>query len=294
MIKASYDGECNVLILDFKGNVDGAQAKQVYSDLEKILPEKGKGFSLLADLTSIETMEPEVEGEVKKAMGLFTTHGVSEVLRVVDPDMEIGFNILSRTYYPNTVKVLNFRSREQAEAHLRDDGHSQLKTTAPVSTKTETFVYATYIRTTAEKLWEALTSGDFSVKYWMGFRVEIEQKVGGKLRLLPPKGLERYGDHPGEVLACEPGKKLVYTWNMKDKEPPEVAKKRQSLSRVTYEITPAGPVVRFRLIHENLLPEDIEKDPNTFQGINNGWPAVISSLKSLLETGEAIAYTLPS
>jgi hypothetical protein len=51
-----------------------------------------------------------------------------------------------------------------------------------------------------------------------------------------------------------------------------------------------GPQVRLRLIHENLLPDDIEKNPNTFRGINNGWPAVLSSLKSLLETGEAIAF----
>jgi hypothetical protein len=51
-----------------------------------------------------------------------------------------------------------------------------------------------------------------------------------------------------------------------------------------------GPLVKFRLIHENLLPEDMEKDPDTFRGINNGWPAVLSSLKSLLETGEAITY----
>jgi hypothetical protein len=117
MITASYEREFNVVVLDFKGNVDGTQATQVYSDVEKILPEEGKGFSLLADLTSIDTMEPEVEGEVKKTMGLLKTHGVREVLRVIDPDMEIGFNILSRRYYPDTVKVLNFRSREQAEAH---------------------------------------------------------------------------------------------------------------------------------------------------------------------------------
>jgi hypothetical protein len=51
--------------------------------------------------------------------------------------------------------------------------------------------------------------------------------------------------------------------------------------------------VKLRLIHENLLPEDLEKDPNTFRGINNGWPAVLSSLKSLLETGEAIAFAKP-
>jgi hypothetical protein len=51
-------------------------------------------------------------------------------------------------------------------------------------------------------------------------------------------------------------------------------------------------LVKFRLIHENLLPEDIEKDPNTFQGINNGWPAVLSSLKNLLETGEPKSFSV--
>jgi len=153
-----------------------------------------------------------------------------------------------------------------------------------------TFVYATFIRTTPEKLWEALTNGDFSEKYWFGFRIEVEQKVGGRLRILPPKGMEEHGEHAGTVLACEPGRKLVYTWNPKDK--PELAARRDGPSRVTYELTPMGPLVKLRLIHENLLPEDIEQDPKTFRGINNGWPAVLSSLKSLLETGEPIAFTV--
>ena len=150
------------------------------------------------------------------------------------------------------------------------------------------FVYVTFIRTTPEKLWEALTNGDFSEQYWMGFRIEVEQKVGGSLRILPPKGMEEHGEHAGQVLVCEPYRKLVYTWNPRDK--PEIAKKRDSLSRVTYELTPMGERVRLWLLHENLLPEDLEKDPNTFRGINNGWPAVISSLKSLLETGNAIEF----
>jgi len=155
---------------------------------------------------------------------------------------------------------------------------------------TETFVYATYIRTTPEKLWEALTSGDFTERYWFGFRVEIELRVGGGVRILPPKDMERYGDHAGEVLVCEPLRKLVYTWNTKDK--PELAKKRTKLSRVTYELTPMGSMVRLRLIHEDLLAEDLEKNPNTFQGVNNGWPAVLSSLKTLLETGEAMTFSV--
>jgi uncharacterized protein YndB with AHSA1/START domain len=104
--------------------------------------------------------------------------------------------------------------------------------------ETVEFVYATFIRTTPEKLWEALTSGDFSEKYWMGFRIEIEVKAGGNVRILPPKDPERYGDHAGKVLVCEPYRKLVYTFSPKDT--PEVARKRQSPSRVTYELTPMG------------------------------------------------------
>ena len=150
------------------------------------------------------------------------------------------------------------------------------------------FVYVTFIRTTPQQLWEALTNGEFSEKYWMGFRIEVEPKAGGALRIVPPKGMEEHGDHAGKVLVWEPHRKLVYTWNQKDDQ--QVAKKRDSLSRVTYELTPMGEQVRLRLIHENLLPEDIEKDPNTLRGINNGWPAVLSSLKSLLETGEPIAF----
>lgn len=153
-----------------------------------------------------------------------------------------------------------------------------------------TFVYATYIRTTPEKLWEALTSGEFSERYWFGFRIELEPRVGGRIRIHAPKGREEgCGDHGGEVLVWEPCRKLAYTWNTKDE--PEVAARRDGPSRVTYELKPVGPQVRLRVIHENLLPEDLETDPNTFRGINNGWPAVISSLKSLLETGEAIRYS---
>jgi hypothetical protein len=51
-----------------------------------------------------------------------------------------------------------------------------------------------------------------------------------------------------------------------------------------------GSQVKLRLIHENLLPEDVERDPTTFKGINNGWPAVLSSLKSLLENGMALDF----
>src|SRR4029077_7295213 len=121
-------------------------------------------------------------------------------------------------------------------------------------TETQTFVYATYIRTTPEKLWEALTQGEFSKQYWMGYRIDLEQRTGGRVRILPPEGGKVIWDDAGKVLACEPGRKLVYEFSLKDA--PEVAPKRDGPSRVTYELQPLGEMVRLRLTHENLLPED--------------------------------------
>ena len=149
------------------------------------------------------------------------------------------------------------------------------------------FLYDILIATTPEKLWEALTNGDFSVQYWFGFRVQFDLQPGGKMSIAPPPGMEFAGDHAGEVLECEPNRKLVYTWKQADS--PEVAARREGLSRVTYEIIPLGAMVKLRLLHENLLPDDVESDPTKMKGINNGWPAVLSSLKSLLETGQAMS-----
>jgi len=154
---------------------------------------------------------------------------------------------------------------------------------------TQTFVYDTYIRTTPERLWEALTNGDFSEKYWKGYRIEMEQRAGGRLRIQPPQGGRVIWNDSGKVLACDPHRKLVYEFSLN--EAPEVSAKRQGPSRVTYELQPMGEMVRLRLIHENLLEEDTEKDLNSQRGINNGWPAILSSLKSLLETGQAINLT---
>ena len=153
-------------------------------------------------------------------------------------------------------------------------------------TETQTYVYATFIRTTKEKLWEALTNGDFTEQYWMGFRLELEPRAGGRFRMIPAKGGPNKWNDDGKVLACEPGRKLVYEFAIKDA--PEVAAKRDGYSRVTYELQPMGDLVRLQVVHENLLPDDIGKDTNTLRGVNNGWPAVMSSLKSLLETGQAI------
>lgn len=152
--------------------------------------------------------------------------------------------------------------------------------------QTQPFTYVTYIRTTPEKLWQALTQGDFSEKYWMGNRVEFEPRAGGRVRIHAPANGTAIWNDAGRVLAFEPGVRLAYEFSLNDS--PDVAARRQGPSRVTFELKAIGDMVRLRLVHENLLPEDTFQDPNTMRGINNGWPAVLSSLKSMLETGQAI------
>jgi uncharacterized protein YndB with AHSA1/START domain len=148
-----------------------------------------------------------------------------------------------------------------------------------------TFVYATCIRTTPEKRWGALTNGDCSERYWMGFRFEVERKPGGRVRILPPKDPERYGDHASVVVACEPLRKLVCTFAPEDR--PEIVAKRAGPSRVTYELTPMGNLAKLRLVHENLLPEDLEPNPDTIRAINNGWPATLSGHAEKAPMGRA-------
>jgi len=151
----------------------------------------------------------------------------------------------------------------------------------------ETFSYVIYIRTTAEKLWRALTEGDFSQQYWVGFRIESDWKVGSPLSVRNPGFLEGKADITGSVLACDPPRLVTYTFGS-SMDP--LAAERQGPSRVTYELAPVGDLVKLTLTHENLLPHDFGEKALTLRGVNNGWPAILSGLKSLLETGRALSY----
>src|SRR5437773_3229947 len=122
MIKVSYNQEHNTVIIEFQGNIDATQAEQFFFDIEKVLPKHGKGFKLLTDFSSVDTMELEVQRAIKKAMEFFNARGVSEILRVIpDPAMEIGFNAMSASRYSKEVKVHTLRSRQEARAHLRKE-----------------------------------------------------------------------------------------------------------------------------------------------------------------------------
>jgi len=119
MINVNCDAEHNAVIVEFEGNVDAAQAERSFSQLEELLPMVGQGFKLLVDYSSVETMEPEVEGEVAKAMDLLNERGVREIVRVLpDPDSDFGFEVLSSRHYSPQVRIHTVRSREAGNSWL--------------------------------------------------------------------------------------------------------------------------------------------------------------------------------
>ena len=136
-----------------------------------------------------------------------------------------------------------------------------------------TFVYVTYIRTTPEKLWSALTDGQFMKRYWFGMRGESEWTPGSSWRLVAGDG--QVFD-AGEIVAAEPPRRLVIRWQHQNK--PELKAEGDSLC--TLELEPSGAAVKLSITHT------IEREPsNLIAAVSGGWPKVISNLKSLLETG---------
>jgi len=141
------------------------------------------------------------------------------------------------------------------------------------------FVYVTFIRTTPEKLWRALIEPEFTRQFWMGTTQESEWKVGSSWRIAKPDG--RTADS-GEVVELEPYKKIVLKWQNHLFSQMTA----EGFSRMTYELEPRGEMVRLTVTHT------MEKSESEFiKAVSNGWPVILSSLKSLLETGESLEIT---
>lgn len=141
-------------------------------------------------------------------------------------------------------------------------------------------VYTTYIAATPERVWEALTGPQFTKEYWGGLHIDSDWSPGSPVRLVREDGGGVAWQ--GEVLAAEPERLLSYTFHMLISE-----KHRQdSPSRVTFEIEPVGPVVKLTVTHDRFEPGSA-----TYESTRYGWPAILSSLKSLLETGHPLPFT---
>ena len=149
------------------------------------------------------------------------------------------------------------------------------------------FVYVTYIATTREKLWEALTGGEFTRQYWGGRKITSDWTVGSPVHHFKEDGTLEW---KGEVLVYDPPNKLSYTFDvLTDEEMPDYKGEKADLvnkekpSRVTFELKEYMGEVCLTLVHDNF-----EMGSKIIQGISNGWPAILSGLKTLLETGKTL------
>lgn len=144
-----------------------------------------------------------------------------------------------------------------------------------------TFVYAIYIKTTTEKLWQALTDSKLVRKYWFDATIECGWKKGSLWKMLFPDG--RVADM-GEILEVDPQRRMVIRWQNEWK--PEF--KAEGPTRCTIELQPWDCAVKLTIIHEIERPES-----ELIKALSAAWPLTISNLKSLLETGEAAVTTHP-
>ncbi|MGD0724232.1 MAG: SRPBCC family protein [Spirochaetia bacterium] len=138
------------------------------------------------------------------------------------------------------------------------------------------FVYVTYISATPEKLWNALIDAEMTTKYWQHVNVS-DWQPGSRWE-------HRRADKDGAVLLVgkviesSPPRRLVLTWAF-----PADEAREEKHTRVTFELEPIGDVVRLTVTHDRLEPGS-----DMLQGITQGWPKVLSSLKSLMEAGRAL------
>lgn len=138
---------------------------------------------------------------------------------------------------------------------------------------TEQFIYVTYIRTTPEKLWQALTDQTFVRQYWFGMTQDCSWEKGAPWTLKFQDG--KIAD-AGEVLETDPPRRLVLKW--RNEFIPEL--KQEGFSRCVMEIEANGELTKLTVTHS------IDKEGSKLvHAVSGGWPKILSSLKTLLETG---------
>ena len=149
------------------------------------------------------------------------------------------------------------------------------------------FVYTTYIRTTPEQLWRALTEPAFTRRYWQ-LSFETDWKAGSMMTLVQD-GLT-VADPEQVVLESDPYRRLAYTWHtftpewaahydVTDEDLAVFASEPRS--KVSFDLEPDGDLVKLTVVHDGFGPGS-----RVIKNVSQGWPRVLSALKSLLETGE--------
>ncbi|MGW0773537.1 ArsR/SmtB family transcription factor [Streptomyces sp. NPDC002835] len=181
---------------------------------------------------------------------------------------------------------------DRERAHALAELKQTLESTAMDS---NAFVYTTYIRTTPEKLWQGLTDPAFTRRYW-GMEFATDWRTGSPMTW-EGQGIKSV-DPEQVVLESDPYRRLSYTWHTFTPQWAEAAKvddetlariSAERRSKVTFDLEPHGETVKLTVVHDGFDPGSTVRDM-----VQEGWPALLSSLKTLLETGGTLPDPEPT
>ena len=257
------------------GSHDHAQAADEADDVFKALGDPSR--RLLLD--SLFEEDGQTLGELSARLPGMTRFGVMKHLRILEAAGLISSRKSGRErlHYLNPVPIRLIADRwigKYAEPWVGAlAGLKQQFEGAAMDRPRH--VFHVYIRTTPEELWQAITDPEFTQRYFHNSRVESSWRtgdrvvywIGGEIAVA------------GRVVDADPPRRLVTTWSFRRNldyrdDPP---------SRVTWEIEPVGNACRLTVVHD-----DFPSETRTFKSVGSGWPMILSSLKSYLETGEAL------
>jgi uncharacterized protein YndB with AHSA1/START domain/DNA-binding transcriptional ArsR family regulator len=194
-----------------------------------------------------------------------------------------------KLHYLNAAPINEIAERwihryDRERAHALADLKRALEDDAVQPTE---FVYVTYIHTTPEKLWRALTDPAFTLRYW-GDGLHSDWRTGSPvLWQMGPDGEPR--DLGQVVLEADPHRRLAYTWHLPQPEHAEILGwspqllarlRREPRSRVAFDLEPAGATVKLTVVHDGFAPGS-----PMLAAVSGGWPEILAELKTLLETG---------
>jgi uncharacterized protein YndB with AHSA1/START domain/DNA-binding transcriptional ArsR family regulator len=235
-------------------------------------------------LDSLRRKDGQTLTELESVLGM-TRFGVMKHLNLLEGASLIVTHKVGRFkyHYLNPVPLQLLVDRwiepltQQPLTRALLDLKSSLERNNDMTTMTATkpdFVLETFIRTTPEKLWEALTNGELSKRYYIaGAAIHGTFEVGSRYEYLTADGAVMLS---GEIIAAEPNKRLEMTFH------PGWGGPNPKPSRNVYEIEGTGELTKLTILHFDLPPGQ--------EGVKEGWAKIAASLKSLLETGEALRF----
>jgi uncharacterized protein YndB with AHSA1/START domain/DNA-binding transcriptional ArsR family regulator len=250
--------------------------------------EEADVFRALADpsrrllLDSLFGADGQTLGELAAQLPGMTRFGVMKHLRILETaglvtSRKVG---RERLHYLNPVPIRLIHDRWIGKyAEVWAGALADLKVHLEgAAMERPSHVFQVYIRTTPEQLWQAITDPDFTERYFHRGRAESAWQAGGPVRYWIDGELAV----EGAIIDADPPRRLVQTWSFRRSptlrdDPP---------SRVTWEIESHGDTCKLTLVHDGFPSETA-----TFRSVGSGWPVVLSSLKSLLETGEALTLS---